>query len=94
MAKRIYGQPNIWSTEYMDRRVYVFIGRLAVFELETGSHHDHIVCVQCGHIEEFMDQTIENHQHKIAESRGFEITDHSLIIYGRCNRKNCPGLKN
>ena len=78
----------------MDRRIYVFIGRLAVFELETGSHHDHIVCVQCGHIKEFMDQTIENHQHKIAESRGFEITDHSLIIYGRCNRKNCPGLKN
>ena len=65
----------------------------AVFELESGAHHDHIVCEQCGHVEEFMDQTIEKQQHKIAESKGFEISDHSLIIYGRCNRKKCPNLK-
>ena len=69
-----------------------FEGGQAVFELDSGSHHDHIVCEQCGHVEEFIDETIEKHQHQIAASKGFDISDHSLIIYGRCKRKNCPNL--
>jgi Fur family ferric uptake transcriptional regulator len=67
-----------------------FEGGQAVFELNRGSHHDHIVCVQCGQVEEFYDRTIEECQRKIAESKGFAINDHSLIIYGECQRENCP----
>lgn len=70
-----------------------FEGGQAVFEINRGSHHDHIVCEQCGRVEEFIDETIEKCQHKIAESKGFDITDHSLIIYGRCTRENCPNLE-
>jgi Fur family ferric uptake transcriptional regulator len=62
----------------------------AVFELDSGMHHDHIVCVDCGHIEEFVDPTIEERQHEIASSHGFDISDHSLVLYGVCNRKRCP----
>ncbi len=67
-----------------------FEGGQAVFELNRGSHHDHIVCLQCGRVEEFVDDTIEKCQQKIAHERGFEISDHSLIIYGNCTKKNCP----
>lgn len=67
-----------------------FEGGQAVFELDRGHHHDHIVCAQCGRVEEFVDDTIEKCQRDIAASKGFEITDHSLIIYGRCTRRNCP----
>lgn len=67
-----------------------FEGGQAIFELNRGSHHDHIVCQQCGKVEEFVDQTIERHQHAIAKEHGFEIEDHSLIIYGRCVKPNCP----
>lgn len=67
-----------------------FEGGQAVFELNRGSHHDHIVCVQCGQVEEFYDRTIEDCQRQIAESKGFAINDHSLIIYGECQRENCP----
>lgn len=67
-----------------------FEGGQAVFELDRGSHHDHIVCLQCGRVEEFMDETIEGCQQKIARERGFEISDHSLIIYGNCTKKDCP----
>jgi Fur family ferric uptake transcriptional regulator len=67
-----------------------FEGGQAVFELNRGSHHDHIVCAQCGHVEEFYDETIEAHQRKIAERNGFSIRDHSLIIYGDCQRPDCP----
>ncbi len=56
----------------------------SVFELNLGEHHDHIVCVKCGHIEEFFDPTIEERQHKIAEEKGFDMTDHALYIYGIC----------
>lgn len=62
-----------------------FEGGHAVFELDRGSHHDHIVCVVCGKVEEFMDKTIEERQREIAREHGFEMVDHSLIIYGRCN---------
>ena len=62
----------------------------AVFELSAGEHHDHIVCLDCGHVEEFTDDGIEQRQNAVAERHGFAIQDHSLILYGRCNRVNCP----
>ncbi len=62
----------------------------AVFELERGHHHDHLICVKCGKIVEFMDESIESKQEQIAEENGFKISDHSLIIYGVCSRENCP----
>ncbi|MDJ0862394.1 MAG: ferric iron uptake transcriptional regulator [Gammaproteobacteria bacterium] len=61
----------------------------AVFELNEGGHHDHIVCAQCGKIVEFVDQTIENRQRRVAEKAGFSIRDHSLIIYGECLDPGC-----
>jgi len=62
----------------------------AVFELNEGHHHDHLVCVQCGHVEEFFDSEIERRQIKIAKDRGFNIQEHSLQIYAECVRPNCP----
>ena len=61
-----------------------FGGCQAVFELNREGLHDHIVCVGCGKVEEFVDDIIEEQQSKIAESKGYEITDHSLILYGTC----------
>ncbi len=69
---------------------HYFDGTLALFELNRGEHHDHIICVQCGRIEEFVDDVIEEHQRAIAEDRGFRITSHSLIIYGECLNPECP----
>ncbi|MFT7228360.1 MAG: Fur family ferric uptake transcriptional regulator [Methylophilaceae bacterium] len=59
----------------------------AVFELNQGDHHDHIVCVKCGTVEEFYDEEIERRQQEAAESRGFKMQEHSLMIYGVC--ANC-----
>lgn len=59
----------------------------AVFELNGGEHHDHIVCVKCGRVEEFIDEEIERRQKEAAESRGFTMQEHSLMIYGVC--KDC-----
>jgi len=56
----------------------------SVFELDQGEHHDHILCVQCGKVDEFVDETIERRQREIAEQAGYEMTDHSLYIYGVC----------
>lgn len=61
-----------------------FEGGYSVFELNQGEHHDHMVCVKCGAVEEFVDELIEQRQEKIAVERGFRMTDHSLIIYGLC----------
>jgi len=61
----------------------------AVFELNEGEHHDHIVCVKCGHVEEFYDEEIERRQEEAAKSRGFKIQEHSLMIYGTCEKENC-----
>ena len=61
-----------------------FEGGHSVFELNEGSHHDHLVCDQCGKVEEFLDNTIEKCQHKVAQEFGFKMTDHSLYIYGIC----------
>lgn len=67
-----------------------FEGGKAVFELNQGGHHDHIVCLQCGRVEEFCDENIEALQTKAAEDRGFKIKEHSLYIYADCNKKACP----
>ena len=61
-------------------------GGHAVFELEDGEHHDHLFCVKCNRIIEFYDEVIEERQREIAKANGFEMTDHSLYIYGICNR--------
>lgn len=63
-----------------------FEGGYSVFEIEAGEHHDHLVCLKCNRVEEFIDETIEARQAKIAEEAGFRITDHSLTIYGICKR--------
>jgi Fur family ferric uptake transcriptional regulator len=63
---------------------------MAVFELNRGDHHDHIVCLDCGKVEEFMDGGIEERQKAVASGLGYEIHDHSMILYGRCRRTNCP----
>lgn len=61
-----------------------FEGGHSVFELNEGTHHDHIVCVKCGRVDEFIDELIEQRQREIAKKAGYEITDHSLYIYGIC----------
>jgi Fur family ferric uptake transcriptional regulator len=68
-----------------------FEGGHAVFELDRGEHHDHIVCIVCGKVMEFMDHTIEERQRQIAGEHGFEMADHSLIIYGRCRKHRADG---
>lgn len=65
----------------------------AVFELNQGDHHDHLVCLQCGKVEEFFDSEIEKRQHRIAKERGFAIHDHSLQIYADCIKQDCPNRK-
>ncbi len=65
----------------------------AVFELNQGDHHDHLVCLQCGKVEEFFDSEIEKRQNRIARERGFAIHDHSLQIYADCIKENCPNRK-
>ena len=65
----------------------------AVFELNQGDHHDHLVCLQCGKVEEFFDAEIEKRQARIARERGFAIHDHSLQIYADCIKENCPNRK-
>ncbi|HKK14131.1 MAG TPA: ferric iron uptake transcriptional regulator [Gammaproteobacteria bacterium] len=64
-----------------------FEGGHSVFELNEGEHHDHILCVKCGRVDEFLDETIEKRQRAIAEKAGYTMTDHSLYIYGIC--KEC-----
>jgi len=61
-----------------------FEGGHSTFELDSGEHHDHIFCVACGRVDEFMDDTIERRQAEIAKQAGYEMTDHSLYIYGLC----------
>jgi len=62
-----------------------FEGGISVFELDHGEHHDHILCIKCGKVEEFVDAVIEQRQKAIASEAGFSMTDHSLNIYGVCN---------
>ncbi len=65
----------------------------AVFEINEGTHHDHIVCVKCGRVEEFYDAEIEKRQQEAAESRGFKMQEHSLMIYGICAKQPCGTSK-
>ena len=62
----------------------------AVFELNEGSHHDHLVCMQCGRVEEFYDAEIEKRQVGVATERGLVIREHSLHLYADCTKPNCP----
>jgi len=71
-------------------RRHHFEGGHSVFELDQGEHHDHILCLECGRIEEFCDQDIEQRQRAIAQRLGFELTEHCLILYGHCARADCP----
>ncbi len=62
----------------------------SVFELNQGGHHDHLVCLQCGKVEEFYDLEIEKRQIKVAEKLGFNIREHALYIYADCTKSKCP----
>ena len=64
-----------------------FDGGNSVFELANGLHHDHIMCMKCGKVDEFTDNSIEDLQEKVAERLGYELTDHNLYLYGIC--PNC-----
>ena len=64
---------------------------MAVFELNHGAHHDHIVCLDCGRVEEFVDEGIEDRQEAVAARLGFEIRHHALVMYGHCRRPGCAG---
>ena len=62
----------------------------AVYELNEGQHHDHMVCLDCGRVEEFYDPEIESRQQAVAEAKGFVIADHALSLYAHCTRNPCP----
>ena len=62
----------------------------SVFELNEGQHHDHLVCLDCGKVEEFFDAEIEKRQHAVASAKGFTIADHALSLYANCTKDNCP----
>ena len=70
-----------------------FEGGHAVFELERGHHHDHMVCLKCGYVTEFEDDVIEKRQHEKAKELGFKLKEHSLIMYGDCVREQCTHHK-
>ncbi len=62
----------------------------AMYELADAQHHDHLVCLDCGKVEEFFDAAIEAKQHAVAKSKGFELADHALSLYAHCTKKVCP----
>ena len=62
----------------------------AVYELNEGQHHDHLVCLDCGKVEEFYDAEIEKRQNAVAKLKGFAIADHALSLYAHCTRDKCP----
>lgn len=62
----------------------------AVYELNEGKHHDHLVCLDCGRVEEFYDPEIEKRQIAVAQTKGFAIADHALSLYAHCQRNPCP----
>ncbi len=62
----------------------------SVYELNEGQHHDHLVCLDCGRVEEFYDADIESRQHEVAKAKGFAIADHALSLYANCVRQACP----
>lgn len=62
----------------------------AVYELNEGEHHDHLVCLDCGKVEEFYDAEIEKRQNAVAKAKGFKIADHALSLYAHCTTEKCP----
>ncbi len=62
----------------------------AVYELNEGTHHDHLVCLDCGRVEEFYDAEIEKRQHAVAKTKGFMIAEHALSLYAHCTKNPCP----
>jgi Fur family transcriptional regulator, ferric uptake regulator len=62
----------------------------AVYELNEGTHHDHLVCLDCGKVEEFYDPEIEKRQTLVAKGKGFEIAEHALSLYAHCTKNPCP----
>lgn len=66
----------------------------AVFEINHGNHHDHLVCIDCGRVEEFYDPEIERRQNQIAEERGFVIEEHALYLYAKCTKPECENKRN
>ena len=62
----------------------------AVYELNEGGHHDHLVCLDCGKVEEFYDAEIEKRQNAVAKAKGFKIADHALSLYANCTTDKCP----
>ena len=70
-----------------------FENGMAVFELNQGTHHDHIVCLDCGRVEEFIDESIEERQEEIARRLGYELRDHAMTLYGHCRKPGCPSAK-
>ena len=66
----------------------------AVFELNEGKHHDHLVCLDCGRVEEFFDAEIEARQREVAQERGFSLHEHALSLYATCTTANCPHRAN
>jgi Fur family ferric uptake transcriptional regulator len=62
----------------------------AVYELNEGTHHDHLVCLDCGRVEEFYDAEIEKRQNSVAKAKGFEIAEHALSLYAKCTKNPCP----
>ena len=75
-------------------RRHHFEGGHSVFEMDDGAHHDHIVCVKCGRVDEFVDEVIEKRQREKAAELGYKLAEHSLIMYGQCTKGDaCPNLK-
>jgi Fur family ferric uptake transcriptional regulator len=86
----IYRVLTQFETAGIVKRLHL-IEKYSVFELNEGTHHDHIVCIKCGHVDEFMDKIIEDRQKSVAVNKGYKITDHQHIIYGICTA--CQKIK-
>jgi Fur family ferric uptake transcriptional regulator len=81
-------------TQFQDAGLVIkhnFDNDQAVFELESGQHHDHMVCLRCGSVIEFSDELIEQRQREVAERHGFRLTHHALTMHGICSA--CAGLE-
>src|SRR5699024_6200552 len=61
-----------------------FDGTRAVFEINDGDHHDHLICTSCGNVVEFYENDIEKRQHEVAEEHGFVLESHTMMLYGIC----------
>jgi len=71
---------------------HIFEAGKAVYELQEGNHHDHLICLECGRVDEFIDDVIEQRQRSVAESSGYALAEHQLALYGYCPR--CRAARN